>query len=101
RHTRCYRDWSSDVCSSDLVFGGIYESETAANSSYNSLQVSFTRRFAHNFSVQANYVWSKAIDLTDDQATSISNVSLSDSNNFQQIGRASCRERVKIWVDTE
>src|SRR5207245_7161673 len=20
RHTRCYRDWSSDVCSSDLVF---------------------------------------------------------------------------------
>src|SRR5216684_4866096 len=22
RHTRCSRDWSSDVCSSDLVFGG-------------------------------------------------------------------------------
>src|SRR5207245_8183764 len=21
RHTRCYRDWSSDVCSSDLEFG--------------------------------------------------------------------------------
>src|SRR5207245_11620876 len=21
RHTRCYRDWSSDVCSSDLSFG--------------------------------------------------------------------------------
>src|SRR3989337_4085386 len=21
RHTRCYRDWSSDVCSSDLVAG--------------------------------------------------------------------------------
>src|SRR5207245_7157143 len=21
RHTRCYRDWSSDVCSSDLVVG--------------------------------------------------------------------------------
>src|SRR5207245_7697023 len=21
RHTRCYRDWSSDVCSSDLLFG--------------------------------------------------------------------------------
>src|SRR5207245_4352546 len=21
RHTRCYRDWSSDVCSSDLKFG--------------------------------------------------------------------------------
>src|SRR5207245_6932757 len=23
RHTRCYRDWSSDVCSSDLRSGGI------------------------------------------------------------------------------
>src|SRR2546429_7120475 len=22
RHTRCSRDWSSDVCSSDLVFSG-------------------------------------------------------------------------------
>src|SRR5207245_7487877 len=21
RHTRCYRDWSSDVCSSDLLIG--------------------------------------------------------------------------------
>src|SRR6266542_5809672 len=21
RHTRCYRDWSSDVCSSDLIVG--------------------------------------------------------------------------------
>src|SRR6266542_4885065 len=24
RHTRCYRDWSSDVCSSDLAVCGIY-----------------------------------------------------------------------------
>src|SRR5207245_8081854 len=23
RHTRCYRDWSSDVCSSDLAIGSI------------------------------------------------------------------------------
>src|SRR6266852_6414964 len=23
RHTRCYRDWSSDVCSSDLLIGAI------------------------------------------------------------------------------
>jgi hypothetical protein len=64
------------------VFGGIYESETAANSNYNALQVSFTRRFAHNFSVMANYVWSKSIDLTDDEATSPSSVTVSDSNNF-------------------
>src|SRR3989337_2873538 len=23
RHTRCYRDWSSDVCSSDLISGTV------------------------------------------------------------------------------
>jgi len=66
------------------LFGGIYEDETAANSSYNSLQVSFTRRFAHNFSVMANYVWSKTMDLNDDQATSISSVTVSDSNNLRR-----------------
>src|SRR3712207_7580652 len=26
RHTRYWRDWSSDVCSSDLAKGGIYRS---------------------------------------------------------------------------
>jgi hypothetical protein len=66
------------------VYGGIYESETAANSNYNSLQVSFTRRFANNFSVMANYVWSKALDMTDDEATSISAITVSDSNNFRR-----------------
>src|SRR5207245_4190669 len=25
RHTRCYRDWSSDVCSSDLLFPRRFE----------------------------------------------------------------------------
>ena len=64
------------------TFGGIYELETAANANYNSLQVSFTRRFDRNFSVMANYVWSKAIDVSDDQATSPSAITLSDSNNF-------------------
>src|SRR6266542_5426716 len=27
RHTRCYRDWSSDVCSSDLTEGGHVETD--------------------------------------------------------------------------
>ena len=64
------------------VFGGIYETETAANSNYNSLQLTFTRRFARNFSLNANFVWSKTIDLADAEATSISNVTVSDSNAF-------------------
>ena len=66
------------------LFGGIFEDETAANASYNSLQATFTRRFANNFTFNANYVWSKAIDINDDQATSISAVTVSDSYNLRR-----------------
>src|SRR3989337_3531008 len=31
RHTRCYRDWSSDVCSSDLAWPGISFSSSGVN----------------------------------------------------------------------
>src|SRR5207245_3645192 len=30
RHTRCYRDWSSDVCSSDLVLTYLQNQNNAA-----------------------------------------------------------------------
>src|SRR5207245_6821327 len=30
RHTRCYRDWSSDVCSSDLEVVGFVRRKTSA-----------------------------------------------------------------------
>lgn len=66
------------------VFGGIFEDETAQSANYNSLQVSFNRRFANNFTFSANYVWSKAIDINDDQATSISAVNVSDSYNLRR-----------------
>src|SRR5207245_3338991 len=35
RHTRCYRDWSSDVCSSDLVFRELGRRETILPMSWN------------------------------------------------------------------
>ena len=64
------------------LFGGIYESETGGNSSYSALQATFTRRFARGISVMANYSFSKSIDLVDDEATSISNVTEVNSNNI-------------------
>ncbi len=64
------------------IYGGIYELETGANASYNSLQATFTRRFARGFSLLANYTYSKSIDLLSDDATSISAVSFVNSNNF-------------------
>ena len=63
-------------------YGGIYELEAGANADYNSLQVTFTRRFNHGLSLLANYTFSKSIDLLSDDPTSISNVSFVDSNNF-------------------
>jgi hypothetical protein len=66
------------------TYGGIYELETAADANYNALQVKFNRRFAHNLSLNANFVWSKAMDISDDQATSISAETISDPNNFRR-----------------
>lgn len=45
------------------TFGAINLTDPVANSSYNSLQVTVTRRFAHDFSVDGSFVWSRAIDI--------------------------------------
>src|SRR5207245_8684231 len=44
RHTRCYRDWSSDVCSSDLIACGPW---TAAAQTPELTQVSALIRQGH------------------------------------------------------
>ena len=64
------------------TFGAIYELESAANASYNSLQATFTRRLARGFSLLANYTWSRSIDLQSDDPTGISSVGFVNSNNF-------------------
>lgn len=64
------------------TFGQIPETETGANADYNSLQVSLTRRFAHGFTLMANYTWSKSIDIASDDQTSPTVVSFADSNNL-------------------
>jgi hypothetical protein len=48
-----------------IGLGSIPFPETGGTSSYNSLQISVTRRFTHGFSIGGNYVWSKALDYTD------------------------------------
>lgn len=49
-----------------------------ANSSYNSLQFTLTRRFAHNLSFQGSYVWSKAMDELSADPGSATDFGLSD-----------------------
>jgi Carboxypeptidase regulatory-like domain/TonB-dependent Receptor Plug Domain len=45
------------------TFGQITQVLLSSNFSYNALQAKLTHRFTNNFSVQASYVWSKAIAL--------------------------------------
>jgi hypothetical protein len=52
-------------------YGTIHFTDYGANSSYNALQVSLTRRFTSNISVSANYTWSKALDQADDDTNPI------------------------------
>ncbi|HEY3458202.1 MAG TPA: hypothetical protein VGK64_26715 [Bryobacteraceae bacterium] len=63
-------------------FAGVYELQSGANANYNSLQATFNRRFAHNFSVIANYTFSKSIDILSDDPTSLSSVAFVNSNNL-------------------
>jgi hypothetical protein len=44
------------------VFTGIFAQDTIASSSYNSLQVSLDKRFAHGLQFTAAYTFSKSID---------------------------------------
>jgi hypothetical protein len=43
-------------------FGRVIQADNTGASSYNSLQVSLNRQFAHNIAGQVNYTWSKCID---------------------------------------
>ena len=66
------------------AFGSIAELTPAGNSSYNALQIILTRRFAHNFSLSANYVWSKTIDFVSADPGSLSGTSLVDNNDINR-----------------
>ncbi len=43
-------------------FGQITEDFSGGNSLYNALQITLEKRFSRNFSVSANYTWSKSMD---------------------------------------
>jgi hypothetical protein len=48
----------------DPAYGGLFFSESGANSGFHSLQSQIDRRFARRFSVLSAYTWSKSIDDT-------------------------------------
>jgi len=65
------------------TFSEIAETETAANADYNSLQVTLARRFAHGFTLMANYTWSKSMDIASDDQLNPTVVSFVNSDNLR------------------
>lgn len=64
------------------TFAAIYETETSADASYNSLQATFTRRFSKGLSLLFNYTYSKSMDILSDDPTGPASVTFVNSNNF-------------------
>src|SRR5439155_4298789 len=93
RHTRWPRDWSSDVCSSDLARGGRYAEALAHRFLAVVLELDRLKalRF-HTSKTPAEYVGEAR--LTDAGRATLAGLVA----QLYQIGRASCRERVERWV---
>src|SRR5690606_40046090 len=83
RHTRFSRDWSSDVCSPDL---GVYEVNVQGG------QVIYASADARFFIPG---------DLYEARPEGLVNLGEQKRNEWraEQIGRASCREKVKMLVN--
>src|SRR5699024_11328668 len=97
RHTRSKRDWSSDVCSSDLFerSGSALQSYLGARATIEALSHSFQnlladkKRQAPQILFVGNHMSSTYIqDLFD----------VLENKDVSKIGRASCRERDKKYV---
>src|SRR5204862_6927155 len=97
RHTRSLRDWSSDVCSSDLStagngvarsnlqgfngYGGFQIFANDAYSHYHSLQTTLSRRWLAGY-FQAAYTWSKSTDATSSGNTAL-NTAFNDETDLK------------------
>jgi hypothetical protein len=54
-----------------LGYNSINYTDYGANSSYNALQTRISRRFSRNFTMNAEYTWSKAMDIVDTDTATI------------------------------
>ena len=64
------------------TFAEIAQTQTGANAHYDSLQMSLNRRFAHGFTLMANFTLSKSIDIASGDQLNPTVVSFVDSNNL-------------------
>src|SRR5690606_39583262 len=87
RHTRFSRDWSSDVCSSDLVMGTGQKLWKRAKQVIPGGNMLLSKRAEMFLPEQWPAYFSKA------KGCKVWDL---DGNEFTEIGRASCRERGEI-----
>src|SRR5207253_5338339 len=92
RHTRWPRDWSSDVCSSDLGADQAHEDDTLrALRAATEARVALGERFAVRAAVER-------LTGTDVEAVRALLAQAAAGDLLVEIGRASCRERVETSV---
>src|SRR5207245_5850426 len=93
RHTRCYRDWSSDVCSSDLAPEATVKAKIVRFGRTEALSRPAPLRTtgipAYSFAVRSGFEHRRR------------RAPQGDRLGRPKIGRASCRERVEIEVDID
>src|SRR5439155_7234123 len=98
RHTRWPRDWSSDVCSSDLTGGS--RSATIGGGAVlmatDKIKTKATAIAAHLLKVSVADV--KFEDGIFSSPKTNQTVTIKDVAKIAEIGRASCREREYIWM---
>src|SRR5699024_11820080 len=92
RHTRSKRDWSSDVCSSDLLLNGTHQ-KTNSMSATTSSASSYVNPFMYARQIAPIY----PVHLHD-KTTGDYILDEYGDRVYDKIGRASCRERVYISV---
>src|SRR5204862_5484039 len=94
RHTRSLRDWSSDVCSSDLVGFKIHARSTGPYSLVTQQPLGGKAQFGGQRLGEME-VW--ALEAYG-AAYSLQEMLTVKSDDVAEIGRASCREREEIVV---
>src|SRR5207249_9547222 len=97
RHTRSKRDWSSDVCSSDLFGSAQLRLRAERPGDVADLYVR-QRRAKEKMAAGAAVGQSDRLVRSDGAAIRIEPGRDADARGEEEIGRASCRERVWIAV---
>src|SRR5438132_10363189 len=98
RHTRSLCDWSSDVCSSDLLDRDIVLIDQRGTGGSNPLNCEPEDRDEEDFSKIDDYpVERLRTCLARLKANARFYTTAIAMDDIDEIGRASCRERVKCW----